>query len=59
MFTLPICLATLPPSRPPSASPTAPVAYPVLGVFSGTLDEVRQSAQATLAVRSEMAERDA
>src|SRR5882757_5049051 len=28
MFTLPICLATLPPSRPPSASPTAPVALP-------------------------------
>ena len=27
MFTLPICLATLPPSRPPSASPTAPVAF--------------------------------
>ena len=27
MFTLPICFATLPPSRPPSASPTAPVAF--------------------------------
>ena len=27
MLTLPICLATLPPSRPPSASPTAPVAF--------------------------------
>ena len=27
MFTLPICLATLPPSRLPSASPTAPVAF--------------------------------
>ena len=44
MFTLPICLATLPPSRPPSASPTAPVALadsepvtlsvPVSGVVS-------------------------
>ena len=44
MFTLPICLATLPPSRPPSASPTAPVAFddsepvtlsvPVKGVVS-------------------------
>ncbi len=29
IFTLPICLATLPPSRPPSASPTAPVAFDV------------------------------
>ena len=28
MLMLPICLATLPPSRPPSASPTAPVAFP-------------------------------
>ncbi len=28
MLMLPICLATLPPSRPPSASPTAPVALP-------------------------------
>src|SRR6266404_450885 len=27
MLTLPICLATLPPSRPPSASLTAPVAF--------------------------------
>src|SRR3979490_310353 len=27
MLTLPICLATLPPSRPLSASPTAPVAF--------------------------------
>ena len=27
MLMLPICLATLPPSRPPSASPTAPVAF--------------------------------
>ena len=27
MFTLPICLATLPPSTPASASPTAPVAF--------------------------------
>ena len=27
MLTLPICLATLPPSRLPSASPTAPVAF--------------------------------
>src|ERR1700687_4631323 len=44
MLTLPICLATLPPSRPPSASPTAPVAFddsepvtfsvPVIGVAS-------------------------
>src|SRR5207253_198050 len=44
MFTLPICFATLPPSRPPSASPTAPVAFadsepvtfsvPVIGVAS-------------------------
>ncbi len=27
MFTLPICLATLPPNSPPIASPTAPVAF--------------------------------
>ena len=27
MLMLPICLATLPPSRPPIASPTAPVAF--------------------------------
>ena len=27
IFTLPICLATLPPNRLPSASPTAPVAF--------------------------------
>ena len=32
-----------------------PVAYPVLGVFSGTLDEVRQSAQATLAEHQRVA----